>query len=182
MNILSERNLKDSVIQFDQVYKHKDSGIFSTLDTHTIFFANGKPVSDLVFITLPNSVKMSTSGSSGSNAPQPVIHRAPPLQIEDTIIPLTPEIHSIVDQSPSSPPPRTPINSDSLYGPTSPLQTMKSEQGAPGESLAPTRTMTTPTINNTITTNPCSPVNPENLDILWDFDPDFVNSLLETNQ
>jgi hypothetical protein len=52
MLILSQRNFKDSVIQFEQVYRTKSGDSIYTLDTHTIFFSNGNPVSDLVFLSL----------------------------------------------------------------------------------------------------------------------------------
>jgi len=55
LSILSQRSMQDSCISFEQVYKHKDNGIFVALDTHRIFFANGEPVSDLVYIELTDS-------------------------------------------------------------------------------------------------------------------------------
>jgi len=128
MNKLSQRNLKDSVIQFDQVYKHKDAGIFPALDTHTIFFANGKPVSDLVFITLSPSGKFSSSETQHTI---PISSRTL-LSLEDgtDVAPLSPDstkefpftslMKQLTELDPNSPP-HTPINEDSFYGPNSPL-------------------------------------------------------------
>jgi len=56
LEILSKRNVQDPSVSFEQVYKHKDDGIFAAMDTHKIFFKkNGDPVSDLVTIDLTRS-------------------------------------------------------------------------------------------------------------------------------
>lgn len=60
-SILAQQNLNGSVITFEQVYLHKNGIFFTTLDTHTILFANGQPISDFVFITI-----------TGNKAPDPI--------------------------------------------------------------------------------------------------------------
>jgi hypothetical protein len=129
MNTLSQRNLKDSVIEFEQVYKHKESGIFAALDRHTIFFANGRPVSDLVFITLTPSVKLPTPGPHIS-----VLPRHSPRLLEGQRFDVSPSSPAKIEQIPftpvqtpiTNPVPLTPINEDSFFGPTSPMLTTTS--------------------------------------------------------
>ncbi len=50
--LLSQKNLQNTQIHFDQVWKHKNGALFVTSDLHTIYFSNGTPVSDLVFISI----------------------------------------------------------------------------------------------------------------------------------
>jgi PAS domain-containing protein len=52
LSILSERTPENNTVRFPQLYVEKEGGLFFTVDTHNIFFDNGRPVSDLVFVTL----------------------------------------------------------------------------------------------------------------------------------
>eukprot|EP01117_Protostelium_nocturnum_P014745 TRINITY_DN5642_c0_g1_i1.p1 TRINITY_DN5642_c0_g1~~TRINITY_DN5642_c0_g1_i1.p1 ORF type:complete len:402 (+),score=84.08 TRINITY_DN5642_c0_g1_i1:382-1587(+) len=47
------RDSSSSKIVLNQVYVTKGAELFPTIDTHQLFFAGGKPISDLVFVTLP---------------------------------------------------------------------------------------------------------------------------------
>lgn len=107
-SILSQRSQRDSSITFQQVYKHKDGSAFSTVDSHTIFFSNGQPVSDLVFISLDH-----TSARLPSPSSQPHSYSYPLLTESATNmeVPLAEEA-SFVDtySSPPTTPPPTPAD------------------------------------------------------------------------
>jgi len=62
--ILQQKNLS-SVIQLEQVYKHRTGGLFATRDTHTILFGgDGVPISDVVTLQLPDSTETDRSSST----------------------------------------------------------------------------------------------------------------------
>jgi len=52
LDILTKTSPNDPTCMFEQMYKHKAGPMFAGCDTHTIFFAAGNPVSDLVSIVL----------------------------------------------------------------------------------------------------------------------------------
>jgi len=56
-NIFNQRTSSQAKgsIEITQVYKHRDGAVFTTLDTHTLFFdSDGRPISDIVIINLIN--------------------------------------------------------------------------------------------------------------------------------
>jgi len=67
--IFSARKLS-TVIEFNQYYKHKNGGAFSTVDSHTIIFDGHTPVSDLVTIKLArNNINENTEKNNRHNVP-----------------------------------------------------------------------------------------------------------------
>lgn len=64
-----------TIIEFDLVYRHRNGGLFSTFDSHTIIFAaDGTPVSDLVAIKLnPHPMAAPSPVLASSARPTPLL-------------------------------------------------------------------------------------------------------------
>ena len=84
------------MIQIEQIYKHKEAGIFATVDTHKIFYSNGKPVSDLVFITLSTPHKLSSGGASPPASPAVVATTSPQTTQRGRVLSIEGNYHSFL--------------------------------------------------------------------------------------
>ncbi|KAL6080656.1 hypothetical protein QOT17_000293 [Balamuthia mandrillaris] len=57
LNILVATKHPNPCIELEQVYQHKNGGLFATRDTHTLLLGNdGTPIADVVCLSLPNTV------------------------------------------------------------------------------------------------------------------------------
>jgi len=97
LQILSARRMNNSLhqpIEFEQVYVHKNGGVFLTIDSHTIVILEGQPVSDVVSIRLapaPASAKAAATVASKTGS-KPAVrgNRSKALQ-EAHELPITPK-------------------------------------------------------------------------------------------
>ncbi|PRP72966.1 GGDEF domain-containing protein, partial [Planoprotostelium fungivorum] len=57
MSILRSRDHRNPTVSFEQMWVTRQGHAFATTDSHSIFFSNGLPVSDIVFMTLSTKTK-----------------------------------------------------------------------------------------------------------------------------